>query len=153
MRDIPANEHAVETTTVPASVEDCFKVGLDLESYPEWAEGIALVEVIERDADDRPLKARFEVAGLGRETSYVLAYDLSGAPGRMSWALVEGDLIRRLEGTYLFEPEGTGETHVTYELYVDLVVPLPGFVKRRAEDKILAAALQRFKTRVLAVAG
>lgn len=155
VHDIPANEHTVVMTTIPASVEACFAVGIDLEAYPEWAQGIASVEVKERDAQGRPVKARFEASGIGRQSAYVLAYDLSGAPGRLAWTMVEGDLTRRLEGTYLFEPspghaEGREETDVTYELIVDLAVPLPGYVKRRAEDKILAAALQRFKDRVLA---
>ena len=35
----------------------------------------------------------------------------------------------------------------------DLAVPLPGFVKRRAEDKIVEAALQRFMDRVMSQAG
>jgi hypothetical protein len=143
-------------TTVPASVEACFDVGIDLEAYPQWAEGISSVEIRERDASGRPVKAWFEASGIGRQSAYVLAYDLSEAPGRLAWTMVESDLMRRLEGTYLFEPapgsaEGAEETDVTYELIVDLAVPLPGFVKRRAEDKILAAALQRFKDRVVAV--
>ena len=35
---------------------------------------------------------------------------------------------------------------------IDLAVPLPGFVKRRAEDKIMEAALRRFKMEVERVA-
>ena len=93
---------------------------------------------------------------MGRQTSYVLAYDLSRAPERLAWTLVEGDLTSRLEGAYLFEPapsstDAEPSTDVTYELIVDLKLPLPGYVKRRAEDKIVESALQRFKDRVQAV--
>lgn len=156
MHDLPANEHTVVLTTVAAPVEACFAVGLDLEAYPEWVKGISSVEVQERDEQGRPLRARFEATGIGRQTSYVLAYDLSGAPERLAWTLVEGDLTSRLEGAYLFEPtpsstEAEPSTDVTYELIVDLKLPLPGYVKRRAEDKIVESALQRFKDRVQAV--
>ena len=155
VHDVPANEHTVVLTTVPASIEACFQVGIDLEAYPEWVEGLAAVEVEARDEQGRPIRARFEAAGIGRRTSYVLAYDLSDAPGRIAWKMVEGDLTSRLEGNYLFEPSPTAPpdgvaTDVTYELIVDLAVPLPGYVKRRAEDKIIEAALQRFADRVVA---
>jgi uncharacterized membrane protein len=156
VHDLPANEHTVVLTTIPAPIEACFEVGLDLEAYPEWVNGISSVQVEERDDLGRPVRARFEATGMGRQTAYVLAYDLSGAPNRLAWTMVEGDLTSRLEGAYLFEPapaagEGEDATDVTYELIVDLTVPLPGFVKRRAEDKIVEAALQRFKDRVLAI--
>jgi hypothetical protein len=36
----------------------------------------------------------------------------------------------------MFEPVSNG-TLVTYDLSIDLVIPLPGFVKRRAENRIL----------------
>lgn len=142
-------------TTVAASIEACFEVGIDLEAYPEWVEGIAAVQVEERDEQGRPIRARFEAAGIGRRSAYVLAYDLSQAPQRLAWTMVEGDLTTRLEGAYLFEqaPTATADeeaTDVTYELIIDLAVPLPGYVKRRAEDKIIEAALQRFADRVLA---
>lgn len=141
-------------TTVPASPDVCFEVAIDLERYPEWAEGITTVTVHERDSDGRPIQARFEAQGIGRGSNYTLAYDLSEAPSRMSWTMIEGDLTSRLEGTYVFEPStvGPAETDVTFELFVDLAVPLPGFVKRRAEDKILDAALARFRARVITIA-
>jgi hypothetical protein len=37
---------------------------------------------------------------------------------------------------------------VTYHLEVDLIVPIPGFVKRRAEGKIMGTALRELKKRV-----
>jgi ribosome-associated toxin RatA of RatAB toxin-antitoxin module len=154
VHDVPANEHTVVLTTVSASIEVCFQVAIDLDAYPEWVENIAAVEVQDRDAAGRPIRARFEAAGIGRRTSYVLAYDLSEAPDKLAWKMVEGDLTSRLEGAYLFEPSPTAPpdgvaTDVTYELIVDLAVPLPGYVKRRAEDKIIEAALQRFADRVV----
>ena len=41
--------------------------------------------------------------------------------------------------------DGTG-TRVAYDLAVELVIPLPGFVKRRAEMRILST-LKELKTR------
>ena len=37
---------------------------------------------------------------------------------------------------------------MVYELSVDLIVPIPGFVKRRAEARIIKTALLELKSRV-----
>jgi len=50
-------------------------------------------------------------------------------------------------------PDEPNSTQVTYYLSVDLVVPLPGFVKRRAEARIMHTALDELKTAVEARAG
>jgi hypothetical protein len=53
--------------------------------------------------------------------------------------MVKGDIQRSIEGAYRFEPTTDGGTVVHYDLAIELVVPLPGFVKRRAERRILNA--------------
>lgn len=157
VHDVPANAHTVVLTMVAASIEACFGVAVDLEAYPQWVQSITAVSVDERDHRGWPLRARFEATGIGRKSAYTLAYDLSEAPAKLAWTMVEGDLTSRLEGAYLFEPSPTAAddevvTDVTWELSVDLVVPLPGYIKRRAEDKIVEAALERFKIRVESLA-
>jgi uncharacterized membrane protein len=142
---------------VQASVDSCWSVGVDVAAYPQWVENLRSVEILSIDVQGRPLTAKFEAEGLGRGTSYVLAYDLSGAPHRLAWNLVSGDLTREIEGRYTFhdmtEEAGIPITEVDYELTIDLAVPLPGFVKRRAEDKIVKSALHRFKLRVEDLSG
>lgn len=141
------------SSTVTANIERCVEVALDLDRYPEWAEGVTSVEILERDSDGRPIEAKFVAEAIGRRTRYVLRYDLSNLPERLSWSLIEGDITRRLDGTYRFvvSPDEPGSTDVTYELAIDLAVPLPGFVKRRAEAKIVRAALPEFCRRVESV--
>lgn len=145
-------EHVVVSVLVQETVASCFAVGIDIDAYPEWVDGLRTAEILTTDAEGRPSTARFEAAGLGRLTTYVLAYDLHGAPHQLAWNLVKGDLTREIEGRYLFrditEEPGRPLTEVEYELTIDLAVPLPSFVKRRAEDKIVKSALERFKQRV-----
>lgn len=142
---------------VNAGIEACFAVGVDVAAYPDWVVDLRSADVLTTDEDGRPLTARFEAAGLGRMTSYVLAYDHRGAPDVLAWNLVSGDLTREIEGRYRFEDvtEEPGQplTAVGYDLTIDLAVPLPGFVKRRAEDKIVRSALHRFKLRVEELSG
>jgi hypothetical protein len=142
-------EHATERTTIGASPARCFEVAVDFESYPGWARDLKSVTIESRDDDDRPVEVTFRAAAMGRSTSYTLRYDYAGAPEKLSWELVRGDIMRRLDGTYVFEAaDGGDSTHVTYHLAIELIVPLPGFVKRRAEGRIIHTALRDFKAHV-----
>ena len=87
---------------------------------------------------------------MGRSTNYTLRYSYGSNPLRISWRLIESDLIRRMNGDYEFNPSGEdgAETEVVYNLDVDLLVRLPGFVKRRAESKIVHAAVDDLKKRL-----
>jgi hypothetical protein len=62
--------------------------------------------------------------------------------------LTEGDITSKLDGRYVFEPTGDGCTQVTYHLEVELKVPLPGFIKMRAQSRIMSIALRDLKARV-----
>lgn len=141
-------EQATEHMVVSAPAEHCFAVVSDVERYPEWAADIKQVTVTSRDADGRPLEVAFRVGAFGRSSSVTLAYDYSGAPRSLSWKQLSGDLTAKYDGTYRFEPAPDGGTEVTYTLVVELRVPLPGFIKRRAQSRIMHTALEELKLRV-----
>lgn len=149
MEPMPITEKTLVTETVQASPARCFDVATDLASYPTWAPAISSVEITETDASGRPLEATFEAEAMGRQASYRLRYDYAGAPAHFSWHQLDGTITRRLDGAYSFEPspDNPESTLVTYQLDVELAVSLPGFVKRRAEAKILSAALDQFRRR------
>ncbi len=142
-------DQATEHVTIDAPPLRCWETALEFERYPEWAKDLKRAVVLSRDGDDRPEEVEFTAAAMGRSTKYILRYDYSGAPRRLSWSLVEGDIMKSLDGSYLFAPSATnpGATDVTYDLSVEVVVPLPGFVKRRAEVRILHT-LWELKARV-----
>ena len=141
-------EQTAERMVVSGTPDRCFAVVTDVEHYPEWVADLKAVEVLERDEEDRAKVVAFRAAAFGRSTSYTLEYDYSNAPSEVSWVQRRGDLTSRLDGAYQFVPAGEGETEVTYKLAVELRVPIPGFVKRRAEGHILHAAIRDLKSRV-----
>jgi uncharacterized protein YndB with AHSA1/START domain len=141
-------ELATERMIMRASPEHCYEVVTDFEHYVEWAGDIKQVEVVEREADGRPAAVAFRAAAFGRSTSYTLVYDYTAAPQELTWVQTQGDLTSRLDGAYVFEPTGDGDTEVVYRLVVELKVPIPGFVKRRAEGRIMHTALKNLKARV-----
>ena len=138
-------DRATERLTIAAPPQRCFDVAVDFERYPEWAADIKEAKVLERDAEGRGTQVAYRAAAMGKSTRYTLAYDYADAPRQLSWRLLEGDIMRRLDGTYTFDPADDGGTDVTYSLEVELVVPFPGFVKRRAEGKIMGTALRELK--------
>ena len=58
-----------------------------------------------------------------------------------------GDIQRSIDGVFTFEPTDDGGTLVRYDLEIDLAIPLPGFVKRRAEVRILNTVARTEGTR------
>ena len=141
-------DQATERTTIERSPDEVFGVALDIEKYPEWARDVKEAVVVDRDDAGRPLHVAFRAAAMGHSARYVLQYTYGESPLRMSWVLEQGDIVRRLDGEYVFEPDdGKGGTEVTYRLVVELAVPLPGFIKRRAESKIMTTALDELKRR------
>lgn len=140
-------DFVTEETTIDGPVDDVLGVLLDFGRYPEWARDIKAVDVLDTDAEGRPRRVRFRAAGMGRSTSYTLQFDHDDA-GLLAWKLIDGDITRRLDGSYRLTPTDDGRTRVRYELEVELIIPLPGFVKRRSETKIMHTALRELKARV-----
>jgi uncharacterized membrane protein len=139
-------EKASQTTTIAASPERVWAIAADFERYPEWAKDVKDVVVRARDGEGRPSEVEFRASALGRSTHYTLAYDYSQAPNVLAWRMLRGDIMRTIDGAYHFSATADGGTEVRYDLTIDLVVPLPGFVKRRAEVRILNT-VRELKTR------
>jgi len=140
-------EHASERIRVDAPPSRCYEVAIDFERYPQWARDVKSVTVHERDDEGRARKVEYRAAAIGKSVNYTLEYDYSTAPESFSWKLVEGDMLRQLDGTYRFEADDDG-TRVHYDLTVDLSAPLPGFVKRRAAGMIMGTALKELKREI-----
>lgn len=135
---------------IAAPPDRCYAVAADLAQYPVWARDVKEVRVVTRDGSGRPLDVEFRTAAMGRSTRYVLRYDYGDAPRCLRWRLVDGDIMERLDGTYVFDavPGDPDATDVTYHLVVELNTALPAFVKRRAHLRIVATALRELRARV-----
>lgn len=140
-------DQATQHMHIDAPLERIWAVLTDFESYPTWARDLKEATVLQRDDEGRAALVRFRAAAMGRSTTYTLAYDWSDTPHRLPWKLVSGDIQKVLDGAYEFRQTGDG-THVTYHLRVDLAIPLPGFVKRRAEARIISTALRELRAHV-----
>ena len=134
------------STTVAAPPEAVLAVIADLHAYPEWNGEIKSVEVLETVPDGRALEARFSISSGGMNDEYVLRYDW--AEDGVSWVLVAPSALQRSQvGSYRLSAVGDG-TEVRYDLQIDARIPMIGLMRRKIEQRIVAAALQTLKTRV-----
>ena len=85
---------------------------LNVTDYPTWQKEVNLVEIIERDAQDRPLQTRTHVSAMRLKTSYVVRYAYP-APGRFEYHLVRGDLMTKNDFTFTVVADAAGESQVT----------------------------------------
>lgn len=124
----------------------------DFPAYPQWASAVRSAEVIETGPDGRALRVRFQLdAGMVKDT-YVVGYDWDG-DAAVRWRLIEpGSVVSVMDGGYRLAA-GAGTTEVTYDLTVDVRVPMPGLLKRRAEKMIIDTALKGLKNRAESVEG
>lgn len=140
-------ETATETITIDATPDEVWAVAIDLDRYPEWAHDIKDVTIHATDDEGRPSEVEFRASALGRSTHYTLQYRYDTEPRELGWSMIRGDIQRSIDGSFTFLPTSDGKTEVRYDLAIDLVVPLPGFVKRRAEVRILNT-VRELKVRV-----
>jgi uncharacterized membrane protein len=139
-------EGTVRTAESTATAEQLFAVAADLEHYPEWADGVKGVEILETDAAGRATAARFDVEAMVRRISYVLEYTYD-PPHMITWTARPGADIEEMEGSYTFTATPDGGTEVVYALAVTPAFKVPGFLRSQAERHIVTTALRSLRRR------
>jgi ribosome-associated toxin RatA of RatAB toxin-antitoxin module len=139
-------QRATESIVVNAAPGVVYEVVIDFVDYTNWVSDLKNITILETDSDGRGLEVEFRAAAFGRSTTYALRYDYSRAPEQLNWTQTRGDITESLHGQYRFEPDGDA-TLVTYDLEVELLVPIPAFVKTRAAQRIQTQALRELKAR------
>ena len=93
----------------------------------------------------------FELDASPIKDQYTLAYEWKGDES-VTWTLVEGRMLKAMDGAYVLRHQGNGSTEVTYRLAVDISIPMIGMLKRKAEKVIIDTALKGLKKRVESLA-
>jgi ribosome-associated toxin RatA of RatAB toxin-antitoxin module len=140
-------DSTTQTIYIDADPKTVMNVIADIKSYPQWVSEYPETEVLEADDDGYPKTARLVLETAILKDTMVLAYDWPPDRKSVRWRLVSSSLLRSLNGAYLLSPKGSG-TDVTYELSVDLVIPMIGLLKRKAERILTDTALKDLKKRV-----
>lgn len=140
-------EKTAQTIYIDADPGTVMDVIADIGSYPDWVSEYKEAEVLETDSAGKPKVARFVMDAAVLKDTLVFAYKWSKDRKSVSWSLVSSSLLKSLDGVYRLAPKGSG-TEVTYELTVDLAMPMIGLLKRKAERRLTDTALKDLKKRV-----
>jgi hypothetical protein len=134
-------EHTVE---IDAPIETCFAAIIDYETFPSWQGAVVDTEVLDWDSKGRGKRVRLFIDAKVRKVDYTLDYSYD-EPGRIEWDFVEGNGINGADGHYLFEDLGSDRTRATYKLGLEVGIPLPGPVARRAHKTTLKGSVDDLK--------
>lgn len=133
--------------TIAARPEQVMAVIADFAAYPEWAEQVKKVEILDSDGSGRASRVRFTMDAGPIKDSYTLDYTWAHDGLSVRWTLVKGQMQKAQDGSYVLAGGSDGTT-VTYSLAVDLNIPMIGMLRRKAEKVIIDTALKGLKRRV-----
>ncbi|NLU74528.1 SRPBCC family protein [Streptomyces sp. HNM0575] len=141
-------EHTSSNITIDAAPEAVMGVIADFARYPEWTGEVKEAEVLCEDSQGRAEQVRLLLDAGAIKDEHTLAYEWIGEH-EVRWSLVKSQMLRELDGVYRLSPVAGGErTEVTYQLTVDVKIPMLGMIKRKAEKVIIDRALSGLKKRV-----
>ena len=139
-------DQTTSSIVIAAEPSAIMTVIADFDAYPDWAQGVKQAEVVEGPSD-RPRRVHFELDASPIKDSYTLEYDWKGDDS-VTWTLVEGRMLKAMDGAYELSGMGAGQTEVSYRLSVDISIPMIGMLRRKAEKVIIDTALKGLKKRV-----
>jgi ribosome-associated toxin RatA of RatAB toxin-antitoxin module len=140
-------EFTSSSITIEAAAADVMGVIADFARYPDWTGEVKEAQVLQTDGQGRAEQVRLVMDAGAIKDDQTLAYTWTGA-NEVSWTLVRSQMLRSLDGSYLLKPVGDSVTEVTYQLTVDVKIPMLGMIKRKAEKVIIDRALAGLKKRV-----
>lgn len=140
-------EATSSSITIAAPPARVMEVIADFPAYPQWAQQVKTVEVLEHDGAGRAERVRFTMDAGPIKDSYTLDYTWDPDGRSVSWTLVKGHVQKAQNGSYVLVGS-PAETTVTYSLAVDLNIPMIGMLRRKAEKVIIDTALKGLKRRV-----
>ena len=139
------SESSTSTVEVTAPLAEVAAKLSAIAGYPDWLTSIKKVEVTESDAEGRATKADVSIdAGVMKDRA-TLSYDWSKAPNEISFSLDDADLMTAMDGKYTLKAVDGDTTLVTYELGVELSLPVPRMMISKTEKTTIDQALKELQ--------
>ena len=141
------SDQTTSSIVIAAEPSAVMEVIGDFPAYPQWATGVKKADVVAEGPEGWAEQVYFVLDVSPIKDEYTLAYEWDGYDA-VTWTLVEGKMLRSLDGAYLLKDLGNGSTEVTYRLSLDVSIPLIGMLKRKGEKILIDTALKGLKKRV-----
>jgi ribosome-associated toxin RatA of RatAB toxin-antitoxin module len=127
------------SVTVGAPAADVLEFLRDIDNQKNWFPGNLESEVLERDAEGRPVRARLVNDVKVVKDEFLLDY--THTDDGFSWVLVKPTSVQKSQvGSWRVIDVGEDRCEVTMTLTVDTSLPLPGFVQKRIVKDTLKGA-------------
>ena len=133
---------------IEASPEEILNVIADVEDTPTWSPQYQKSEVLEAYDNGRPKRVKMKIKTAGISDEQVVEYTWSGDV--VSWTLISAGQLKAQDASYTLTPEGDW-TKVRFDISIDLAIPLPGFVLKRAMKGGVETATEGLRKQVLKV--
>jgi len=127
------SELSTSTITIDAPIDAVRAILFDLASYPTWSTAIKSAEVKETDDQGRATSVKVSIDAGMMKDRVLLNYDWSAAPDRLEFSLEDADLLTAMNGAYITKAIDADTTSVTYELGVEVSMPIPAMMRTKAE--------------------
>ena len=145
-----ANLGGVASTEIDASIDEVWAVVEDVDTAPDWQNGLEEMEALERDAEGRILVAKSTSDAKVKKVTTRVRFEYD-PPHRLEWRQEKGDL-KSLVGAWELEDLGDGRTHATYRLDGDpgrtLGMLIRGPVEGRLREILVGGRPAELKQRV-----
>lgn len=119
----------------------------DMDAVPSWSSVHKRVEVVDKHPDGRPHHVKVTIAVAGIHDTELLEYHWG--PDWMVWDAEKTTQQHGQHGEYNLARVGDDKTRVRFSITVEVWAPLPVFWINRARRKILHAALEGLRKRVM----
>jgi ribosome-associated toxin RatA of RatAB toxin-antitoxin module len=133
---------------IEASPEEILDVIADVESTPTWSPQYQSAEVLEAYDDGRPKRVKMKIKTAGISDEQVVEYTWAG--NVVSWTLISAGQLKAQQASYTLTADGE-KTKVRFDISIDLAIPLPGFVLKRAMKGGVETATDGLRKQVLKV--
>ena len=138
-------EFSKSTISIDAPIAAVQEALFALDKYPDWSTQIKSAEAIARDDQGRITKVKMSIDAGMMKDRVLLNYDWSAAPERLEFSLEEADLLTAMNGAYITKAVDADTTSVTYELGVEVSMPIPAMMRTKAEKATIDQALSQLK--------
>jgi uncharacterized membrane protein len=139
------SELSTSTITIDAPIDAVRAILFDLAGYPTWSTAIKSAEVQGTDDQGRATSVKVSIDAGMMKDRVLLNYDWSAAPERLEFSLEDADLLTAMNGAYITKAIDADTTSVTYELGVEVSMPIPAMMRTKAEKATIDQSLAQLK--------
>jgi ribosome-associated toxin RatA of RatAB toxin-antitoxin module len=140
------SEISTGKTSIKAPHSKVEQILFDISQYPTWSSAIKSVSILEKDEKGRALSATLAIDAGMMKDRVTLEYDWTKGPQQLSFSMTDADLLTQMDGAYIITALDEDTTEVTYELRVDLSLPIPAMMRHKAEQATINMALEQLKS-------